>query len=187
MSDSPDLLRRILHSERSVFDEIVTAYADELLRSCTLLLRDREEARDVLQEAMLRLVRVVRAGKFRSSNGSIKGFLCTAARNLCIDRLRKRIDFRALDDDGVHAHPALSDTDTPDRALDEARFTSAFDEALTRLTHAQRAVLVLHELHGEPQNDIATSLGLSIDCVRTHLYRARKRMRTLMARFIGES
>lgn len=187
MPDSRDLLRRMLHGERSAFEEIVAAYAEDVLRTCTLLLRDREEARDVLQEAMLRLVRVVRAGKFRSVNGSIKGFLCTTARNLCIDRLRKRIDFRALDDESMQTHPALSDTATPDRALDEARFASAFDDALTRLTHAQRTVLVLHELNGEPQNDIATSLGLSIDCVRTHLYRARRKMRTLMARFIGES
>ncbi len=186
MADSGDLIQRMLRSERSSFEEIVKLYAEDVLRQCCLLLGDRDEAQDVLQEAMLRLVHLVKAGKFRTANGSIKGFLMTASRNLCLDRLKKRVDFRSLDEDWVLAQAELSTTLSPDRAMDAARFESAFDKALTELTAAQRAVLVMHELNGESQSEIAATLGLHVECVRTHLYRARRKMRLLLARFAGE-
>ena len=182
-----ELVQRVLRGERSSFDDVVAWYSEDVLRLSYLLLRDREEARDVLQEAMLRLVRSVRGGKFRSVNGSIKGFLITTARNLCIDRLKKRVDFQGLRDDDTFLDSALREMHTPDRAMDEARFRSAFQDALGQLTEAQRTVLVLHEVNGESQATIADTLNLSAECVRTHLCRARRRMRVLWARFASES
>ena len=178
-----DLAARMLRGERTAYEEIVSSYAEDVLRLCYGLLWDREEARDVLQESLLRLVRAVRAGRFRSVNGSVKGFLMTAARNLCIDRLRARIEFRAFDEDETTRNPATFNQVTPRCAADLERFQAAFQDALGRLTPVQRAVWVLFEMNGESYREIASALGLSADGVRSYLHRARRNMRIWLEPF----
>ncbi len=177
---SSDLTRRMLQGDRTSFDDIVSWYSADILRLCYALLWDRDEAEDVLQEAMLRLVRMVKERRFRGSNGSVKGFLMTAARNCCIDRLRRKREFCSIEEDEPFTHTQLRETFTPDIAADESRFQCAFEEALSHLTDAQRTVLVLYELNGESQQAIAKSLNVSVDCVKTHLCRARRKLRVLL-------
>ena len=184
MDKQADLVRRMLRGDRTSFEDIVAWYSRDVLRLCELLLRDPEEAKDVLQESMLRLVRVVRENRFRVQNGSIKGFLLTTARNLCIDRLKKHVDFQSIDD--VIEDTALSNWETPDRVADEKRFETAFRDALEQLSDAQRTVLVLHEVDGQSPKEIAKTLNCSAECARSHLYLARRKMRLLLERFIGE-
>ncbi|MFH1742930.1 MAG: RNA polymerase sigma factor [bacterium] len=187
MGISRNLVQRMLCGDRTSFDDVVERHAEEVLRLCKLLLRDPEEARDVLQETMLRLVRTVREGRFRAMNGSIKGFLTATARNLCIDRLRQKADFQTIEDEHGWTGPELRNSCTPDRVLEETRFRAAFDQALARLTDTQRTVLVLHEVHGESHKQIGQILKINEECARSHLHDARKKMRTLLARFKDES
>ncbi len=185
MDKQTDLVRRVLRGDRTSFQDIIAWYSRDVLRLCELLLRDPEEAKDVLQESMLRLVRVVRQNRFRVQNGSIKGFLLTTARNCCIDRLKKRVDFRSIDDDEI-IDSIASTWETPDRVADEKRFEAAFRDALEQLSDAQRTVLVLHEVDGQSPKEIANTLNCSAECARSHLYLARRKMRLLLERFIGE-
>ncbi|MFH1738743.1 MAG: RNA polymerase sigma factor [bacterium] len=175
-----DLTRRMLRGDRTSFDDVVSWYSGDILCLCYALLWDRDEAQDVLQEAMLRLVRMVKERRFRGSNGSVKGFLMTAARNCCIDRLRRKREFRSIDEDDPFTPPQLRETFTPDIAADESRFQCAFEQALSHLTDAQRTVLVLHELNGESQQAIAKSLNISVDSVKIRLCRARRKLRILL-------
>jgi len=176
------MTQRLLAGDPTSFDDIVAWYAGDVLRLACLLLKNPEEAKDVLQEALIRLARVVKAGQFRTSNGSIKGFLLTAARNLCLDRLRSRIRFQSLED-VPDWQPPLLERVTPDRLMDETRFQEAFEQALNRLTDTQRTILVLRDLQGESYGEIAHSLNLTVNAVTTHLCRARRTLRRLLAPF----
>ncbi|MFB3788512.1 MAG: RNA polymerase sigma factor [bacterium] len=176
------LEQRLLAGDPASFDDIVAWYAGDVLRLACLLLKNHEEAQDVLQEALIRLARVVKAGQFRARNGSIKGFLLTAARNLCIDRLKSRVWFQSLEE---APDPPSSQLDhlTPDRVMDEMRFQQAFEQALHRLTDTQRTILVLRDLQGESYVEIARSLNLTVNAVTTHLCRARRTLRRWLAPF----
>ncbi len=180
-----NLIQRIQKGDPSGFDDVIAWYADDVLRLSILILRDRHEAEDVLQESILRLVHLVREGKLRGENGSIKGFLLRCARNLYIDRLRrtKRLSPIGEDDvsDGIH----LQDIDTPAAATENSRLQSAFDEALAQLSDTQRTILVLKELNGESYGEIAQALHISIECVRKSLYRARRKLREILAPYRG--
>ena len=185
MKDGPTgLIKRMLQGDPACFDDITAWYADDVLRLCYGLLWDRQEAEDTFQEVLLRLIQTVKKGRFRKSNGSIKGFLMQTARNLCIDQLRKRVDFRSIDDTEIQRHSHMRTFHSPDRALDEDRFQTAFEESLAKLSDAQRTILVLSELNGESHQVIAAALNLSTDCVKTHLYRARKKMRILLEPYL---
>ncbi len=174
-----DLIQRLLRGDRSGFEDIMAWYADDVLRLCYALLWNEEEAKDVFQEVLLRFTRMVRQNKLRESNGSVKGLLMMIARNICIDKLRKKVDFCSVDQDDSLSHEMMN-LRTPDKIADEQRFKKAFQEALSQLSDAQRTILVLHELNDESHSDIAKSLKLTIDCVKMQLYRARKKLRIIL-------
>ncbi len=179
-----NLIQRLQDGDPSCFHDIIAWYADDVLRLCYELLWDAEEAKDVLQETLLRFVQTVQKGRLRSENGSIKGLLMTTARNLCINRLRRTVRFRPLGETDATLNVHLQDVRTPDCAAADFQFEEAFEVALSQLTDAQRIVLVLHKLNGESQRTIAGTLGCSVDCVKAHLARARKKMRVLLQPFL---
>ena len=181
-----NLIHRMLSGDQTSFDDIILWYSNDVLRLSVLLLQDKEEARDVVQESFIRLVQHVKAGKFRKANGSIKGFLLTVSRNLCLDRLKKRSRFFSIDLDTEFMDEGLSNRLTPDRMMDEQRFQTAFENALLQLTDLQRTILVLHELNGESNQKIAKTLEMTVNSITTHLCRARRRLRKILAPFGGE-
>lgn len=182
-NETSHLIERMLRGDRQSFEEIVTRYAEDVLRLAYVLLWDRDEAQDILQESLLRLVRVVRDGKFSRQNGSIKGFLITTARNLCIDRLRAKPNMLSFVEDESIEIQTIVLPESPDTATDRLRFETAFQEALGLLTPSQRTVLVLYEVNGETYQSIAEVLNVSLDKVRVDLHRARRKMRLMLAAF----
>lgn len=172
-----DLTERMLSGDVSSYDDIIAWYAKDIIRLSYLLLQDQEEARDVLQESLIRLVQHVRQGKFRANNGSIKGFLLVTARNLCLDRLKKRVKWTVFDESEDCVPLIFIEQSTPDRVSDRHRFQEALEEAIQYLTPQERTILVLHDLNGESNLSIASSLHLSTNAVTTHLCRARRKLR----------
>jgi RNA polymerase sigma-70 factor, ECF subfamily len=178
---SNDLLPRMMAGDPSSFRDAIAWYADDVLRLSFFLLRDRCEAEDVLQETMLRLTRQAKRGELRAQNGSLKGFLLRCARNLCIDRLRKTNRLRFVDDEESGISELADVRDTPDRVMEQTRLQNAFEEALEQLSDAHRVSFVLFELHGESYKEIAETLGVSIEAVKKNLFRARRKLRLLLA------
>jgi RNA polymerase sigma-70 factor (ECF subfamily) len=174
------LIERMLAGDATSFDDIVRWYAGDVLRLGYLLLHDPEEARDVLQESLIRLVRLVKEGRFRTQNGSIKGFLLVTARNLCLDRLKRKITTFEVDEELMEVPERLIERTTPDRVADQERFQDAFEQALMALSDLERTVLVLHEVHGENNQSIAAELHLTVNAVTTHLCRARRKLRMIL-------
>lgn len=161
-------------------------YAEDVLRLSFLLTWDREEAKDILQETLLRLVRMIKEGKLKSQNGSLKGLLLQVARNLCIDHLRSKKNFISLDDIGDWAFDPKMNDNRPDRVVERKDRECQFFRALKYLTDTQRTILVLHDYHHESYEEIARTLGLTVNNVRTHLWRARERLRQILQPLIED-
>ncbi len=183
MGNQHDLIHRMLNNDPTSFQDILQWYAEDVLRLSFMLLRNSHDAQDILQESMLGLVNQVKQGKFRSANGSIKGFLLVTARNLCLNRLKRKIHFEILNEHEEHIHGSV----IPSQVLENKEFEGVIDQALDQLSPLQRIILVLHELQDESTQEIANELNLSVENVRMHLCRARKKMRAYLAPFIGEA
>lgn len=176
-----NLVQRILADEPGSYGEILAGYGAEVLRLCYFLLHDRQEAEDVLQETMLALMKAIREGTFRAMNGHLKGFLMQIARRKCIDRLRRSRRLRPFEDWDEEAVEPEQEISRPDRMLDRQRAQEAFDLALAELPDLHRVTLVLHELNGESYKQIAETLNISIESVKKNIFRARKKLRILLA------
>ncbi len=181
------LIERLRNADRTAFDDIVAWYADDVIRLAVILLGDEDEARDALQETMLRLVRMVKNNQIRSGNGSIKGFLLTTARNLCLNRLKQKKRFIQTEETEWELFEPMRDHNTPGKAARESDFLTAFQEALTHLPPVQRVALAMREIEGESYQSIAQTLDMSVDSVKKQVYRGLKKLRHLLKPYAGQS
>ncbi|HVQ26098.1 MAG TPA: RNA polymerase sigma factor, partial [Planctomycetota bacterium] len=152
-------------------------YQGRAYRLAWSLLRDAEDARDVSQEAFLRVYRT--AGSFRG-DAKFSTWFYRILVNLCLDHQRRGSWWRRLlvRDDGAgdpedavlerQPAPVVDPGDTVGRAQVMTKLWAAVD----RLSPQQRAAILLHVQEELPTSQIAAVLRCSEATVRVHLHRA---------------
>ena len=158
--------------DRQAFEEAVRAHKDRVHAYAVMMLRDVEEARDVAQEALIRLwehwPRIEADGR--------RLWLTRIAHNLCIDRIRRRKVRGETDLENViplHRDPAPG----PGQIAWAGQVGQALATALSGLSDTDRAVVVLREMQGLSYEEIAVTLGLPMGTLKAKLHRARERLR----------
>ncbi len=90
------LIKGLKKGKEDAYRQIVRDYGNKLMRTCFLMLGNREEAEDVVQETFIKVFEKV--GDFRENSG-LYTWIYTIALNLSRDRLRKKTDVLALQDE----------------------------------------------------------------------------------------
>ena len=85
--DEATVIRAVQRGDQDAFEQLVRAYDQSVLRLAMNLLRSPEDARDVYQEAFLRVYRNIHTFRF---DCSFHTWLYRIVTNLCLDHLRKR-------------------------------------------------------------------------------------------------
>ena len=163
--------------ENTEYERAATLHKDRVHAYATHILRDREDARDVAQEALVRLWQ----NRGQVDHEGARLWLMRTAHNLCIDRIRKR-KVRA-EIDGEHLIPAEPDSAPgPQQLTESGELGKMIDNALGTLSPVDRAVVVMREVQGLPYNEIAAALDLPLGTLKARLHRARERLRTRLVR-----
>jgi RNA polymerase sigma-70 factor (ECF subfamily) len=132
------------------------------------LLGDRTEAEDAVQEA---LVRVLDGYHRLREPRALESWFFTVLTNLCMRSLRRRRVVGAFARlVGARGEPSR---DADDRAPDHARLINALD----RLPVMQKTAIVLRYGHDLGLDEVADAMGIGAETVKTHLKRARTRLR----------
>lgn len=143
---------------------------ERLFRLARRLSSDREEARDLVQEAFLRAARSPKAVPV--GDQPEEAWLVRTLVNLCRDRFRRL---------GVRSRAASEIREEVSRHPEEAAVARAtVTAALARLSPRRRAVVVLHELEGVTVREVARLLGVAEVTVRWHLLAARRDLASLL-------
>jgi RNA polymerase sigma-70 factor (ECF subfamily) len=139
---------------------------------------DRSGADDLAQEVFLRVHRGLPA--FRGES-SLSTWLFRITRNVCVEVRDQHRFERSLDaiDDNRRPRVALG---TADRAFADMELRDRLDKALAQLPPAARFLVSAHYLGGQKYEDLAQALDLPIGTVKTHLHRAKQRLRALLER-----
>jgi RNA polymerase sigma-70 factor (ECF subfamily) len=143
------------------------AHHERLFRLACRLSSDREEARDLVQEAFLRAARRPAAVPEGEQPG--EAWLVRTLVNLCRDRYR-RLGVRS------RVHESLRKPEETDHPEDAAVARATVKAALATLAPRRRAAIVLHELEGVPVREVARLLGIAEVTVRWHLLAARREL-----------
>jgi len=148
-----------------------------VFRTLARLTGEREGLEDMAQEVFLRLFRAI--PNFRG-DAQVTTFLYRIIVNVVNDefsrRRKARLGSPIEDQEGVLEHPAPG----PEEVLEQSQIQKAVDAALLKLDARDRAILTLHYQEGRSYEEIAAILSSPMGTVKTHLYRARERLKGMM-------
>jgi RNA polymerase sigma-70 factor (ECF subfamily) len=164
------------HIVMQMDEDAFRAFYDRTARPVWLYLSrltgDRQAADDLLQEAYYRFLRAERP---YASEAHRRNYLYRIATNLAHDRRRRHVNLVSI--------PEPDAASAPHAGVDEsARATNRIDlnRALSRLKPRERALLLLAYSQGSSHHEIAESLGLKTGSVKALLFRARRRLASLL-------
>lgn len=169
-------------AELASFEDVMLPHLDAAHNLAKWLLRNEEDAKDVVQEAYLRAFKSF--GGFHGSNG--RAWLLTIVRNTSYTLLKKNraADLTTTFDEEIHA--ASDESASPaiivEHAEDAERVTKAMDE----LPAEFREILVLRHQEGLSYKEIADIAQIPPGTVMSRLARARAKLREYLAAQIGK-
>jgi RNA polymerase sigma-70 factor (ECF subfamily) len=180
------LIRAAQRGDQDAFEQLVRAHDQSVLRLAMNLLRSPEDARDVYQEAFLRVYRNLESFRF---DCSFHTWLYRIVTNICLDQLRKRkvrkeesavvetsdgpIDrMEALEEEAAHANP--------ERSLWNRELKQRIENALQDLTPRERMVFELRHYQGLRLRNIGDLLGTTEEAAKNCLFRATQKMRAVL-------
>jgi RNA polymerase sigma-70 factor (ECF subfamily) len=176
-----ELIDMVLSGRAEAFEPLVTPYRDRLLALATRLTRDREEALEVAQEALLRAFRSL--GRFDVSR-SFRNWLFQIAANEARDRYRKRARERSAFSEVVDRAAAGSGSAAagPEAGHDRSELRAGIMRSLDALGPREREVFVLRDLEELDIRETSRVLGCSAISVRVNLSSARRKLRDAIRR-----
>jgi RNA polymerase sigma-70 factor (ECF subfamily) len=184
------LLARAANGDARAFRELVERHQRRAYSVAYGLVRNAEDAREVVQEAFIRVFR--HRAEF-AGQASFSTWLYRIVVNLSIDLLRKRSPGKGIEfDENVDTEgapdefiPRRDGTD-PFATLDRKRLVEAMHKALEQLPPYHRAVILLRELEGLSYEEMATALEVSKGTIMSRLFHARRKMQRLLKEQLGD-
>jgi RNA polymerase sigma-70 factor (ECF subfamily) len=167
--DFDDLLRRCIKGDALAWEALVRRLQGRVYAVARFYLRDGEEARDIAQEALIRVYRSLNT--FRMGT-NFTAWVLRITRNCAIDRLRQ-----------LRASPSTEELPEDDLVADAACILAQPAEvgeshqllyrAMELMTPAHREMILLKDIQGLEQKEIAEMLSLPLGTVKTRASRAR--------------
>ncbi len=186
--DDQELVLLCRRGNERAATEVVTRFERPVFSLIYRMVRDRELAEDLSQEAFVRtlnnLDRYDPSYKFSS-------WLFKIAYNLTIDHLRKR----ELDTVSVHGAPDAvtpdaqqataitleARTERPDELAEARELGAEIEEAIDALRPEYRTAILLRHVEGHAYEEIAEIMAVPLGTVKTYIHRARKELQAALA------
>jgi RNA polymerase sigma-70 factor (ECF subfamily) len=189
----PNLEERALVAEaqagsRAAFEELVRRHDRDVLRLALNLMKRPEDARDVYQEAFLKVYRNLHRFRFECS---FYTWLYRIVTNVCLDHLRRRQ--ARPEDQAPEIHPNRMEegprdffehqkehrpTLDPERSLLGKEIQSCITRAMERLSPRERIVFEMKHYQGLKLRAIGDALGTTEETVKNSLFRATRKLRS---------
>jgi RNA polymerase sigma-70 factor (ECF subfamily) len=168
------------------FQELLARHSDGIYNFTFRLLKNREEAQDITQEACIKAWRNIE--RF-NTNEKWKTWIYAIARNTAIDHLRKKRSLVFSDTElSSGENPAIDnqkdDEPLPDKVAMQIEDKALLEKALDELTPLYREVLYLYYYEDMTLQEIATLLGKPIDTVKSQHRRGMRLLRDALIRII---
>ena len=171
-----ELLEGMRGDDELALDELMRRKGTQLLHMATSMVGNREDARDIVQIAFLRIWDSRQRFDQRYSPNT---WIYRIVSNLAIDHLRSRSSrLRSLQGFQLqHEHLSGEAFARQTENLSEREIQTVFQELASTLSDKQRAVFVLREMEGLKGKEIARILGIRPSTVRNHLFNSRRQLR----------
>ena len=168
--------------ELTSFEAVMLPHLDAAHNLARWLLRNEQDAQDVVQEAYLRAFRSF--GGFHGSNG--RAWLLTIVRNTSYTLLKKNhaVDLSTTFDEEIHV--SVDESVSPATILERSEDTELIKEAMDELPAEFREILALRHQEGLSYKEIADIAQIPPGTVMSRLARARAKLKECLAARIGK-
>jgi RNA polymerase sigma-70 factor, ECF subfamily len=168
------LLDAVASGDRKAFRTLYDKSAPVLFAICVRLMRDRDLAQDVFQEAMTRIWR--KAHLFDASKGNAIAWMAVVTRNCALSRLAAALPPSfSLDEGGVLAAVEARPSGDPVIAADVR-------QCLKQLNEKYRKCVTLIYLHGLSYEELATQMDAPLGSVKSWVHRAVRELALCMGK-----
>jgi RNA polymerase sigma-70 factor, ECF subfamily len=175
VSEDLELIGEVLKGQTMVFGKLVQKYQDRLFNSVAYMVGNTEDARDIVQEALVQAY--LNLGSFQGSS-AFYTWLYRIAFNVAATQRRRKRPVISVENgrertgmEPVDEHPGPAEQVELEERGRQVR------QGMAQLSEEHRVVLVLREIDGCRYEDIAEILDLPIGTIRSRLHRARLELR----------
>jgi len=181
-----DLLQKIQDGDPRAFDEFVNLYGDRIYGFGLRMCGEREDARDVVQET---LIKAFESLKTLKEPKALKSWLYRVASNACLMKRRKgrfepqrELSLEELMPKGAEsvAFEVPDHADLPDDSVARNETRRAVREAIRSLPPHYRIVLLLRDIEQLSTREASETLGLPETTIKMRLHRARLGVRKFL-------
>lgn len=178
------LVRAVLSGVPGAFERLVGQYQGLCWHIIDRMVRHPEDTRELCQEVFLRIHRTLH--QYRGDS-ALKSWIAQVAWSVAVRHLeRRRIPIVEPDEDGERPlEERVGDGFDLEEAASDAEAARLLHAAIDALPPLQRTVLALYHLEELPIAAISAVTGLAEGTIKSHLFRARKRLRGLLEARMG--
>ncbi len=195
-SDRSDghLIERLKAGDENALEAIVNLHSAKLYNVALRILGDPADAEEVIQDVFWIVYR--KANTFQG-NSQLSTWLYRLTVNAALGKIRRNRKHKEVEyeeflpkfqNDGHHlVRPVVDWSDTLDENYTKREVQELLSQALNQLKPLDKSVIVLSDLEGLSDKEIAAALSLTVSAVKTRLHRARLFLRGKMAVHLGHS
>jgi len=187
-----ELVEALKRREPAAFERLLVQHGTMLYRVALRFMGQRQDAEEVLQEALLHVYEKIDTFDQRAA---LTSWLYRIVVNTALMHLR--VQARRAEDlldtsgppftaDGRHARQVGAWALPPEDSLLRQEALTHLQQAIARLPNRYRAVYVLAEIEGLPHQEIAAILGITVSTAKTRLHRARLLLREALAHYFED-
>jgi RNA polymerase sigma-70 factor (ECF subfamily) len=176
------MISRCQQGDQEALKEIFDKYHKKVYRIAYGVVRQREEALDIVQEVFIKLFRSIKNFKGRSQ---FYTYLYRMVMNTAIDHARKagKQFISSLDEEGSF-EPSDNIEKGPERVLLQKELEERVKSAMDKLPAEQKAALIFRDVEGLSYQEMAEAMGCSIGTVMSRLHYGRKRIQELLKDYV---
>ncbi len=158
-----------------VFRKDVLILRDKMLHIALRILKDEQDAEDVVQEVFLKLWTTRSA---LSDIENLEAYVTTMTKNACFDKIKlkkQNVDTTVL---------ICQKAKCLEQELDNREAVNIIKLIIDELPDLQRLIITMHDVEDYTTKEVAKNIGANIDAVRMNLSRARKRVRDIYQNYL---
>jgi len=181
MKSDAELVDLFKKGKQDVFTQLLGRYEKKVYNLAYRMLSNREDARDITQEAFIKAYFAL--PNFRGDS-AFSTWLYRIATNLCLDVLRQRknkiafsLDEPLQTEEGAVERQLPTCEEGPEEIVEQREFRRLVQQTIDTLPTEQRLVLVLREFQELTYEEISATLECSLGTVKSRLSRARSALR----------
>ncbi len=186
--DDACLIADFKDGSHDAFQMLVRRYESRVFNLCVRMVNDEVESVDLTQEVFLKVYRSI--GNYQH-NYAFYTWVYRISVNACIDYLRKKkrhgntvslcVVGRENERDATKEMDIPDVSGIPDALLERAQLRGIMMDAIGQLSEKLRTIILLKEVEGFTYEEIADVLDCSRGTVKSRLFRARERLREILA------